>query len=145
MAWDKDRIAVNTVKRNHPDVNCLAVDQFEILRRPSDFSISGHYDILHLSCPCKWCSKSHTRPGKNDDANYALLLCVGDHLRLFKPLILTMEQVDAVVSHSKNFEPFFGILSHVFREGYNLRFRVMSMKEAGLPAHRDRMILIASR
>ncbi|KAF2098103.1 S-adenosyl-L-methionine-dependent methyltransferase [Rhizodiscina lignyota] len=105
----------------------------------------GYLDILHISCPCKFWSLLHTRPGKNDEANEASLYSVRALIERAAYRIVTLEQVRGLIVKHR---PVFNRLINQIVEagpGYSVRWKLMDFREFGVMANRERLIIIASR
>lgn len=100
-------------------------------------------DILHLSPPCPTFSPNHTKPGKDDDDNYAAQLSIGAVLQKCKPRIVTLEQTFGLLfpRHSNWFH---SLIRQFVDLGYDVSWQVESLQNFGLPSSRRRLIILAA-
>lgn len=97
-AFDADENVCHIYSENFPRAKTWVarVDQFLALKE------LGKVDVLHISPPCQTWSLAHTVAGTNDDANSASLFCIKDLLLMFRPRIVTLEQVCGLIRKNEN-------------------------------------------
>ena len=114
----------------------IAADEF------SDLKAYHKVDILHLSPPCQFFSDAHTTEGKDDDMNTASLFAVSELLMKTRPRVVTLEQTSGL---ARRHPSFLNALINMFTSrGFSIRWRILNLKEYGLPQNRLRLIMIAS-
>ena len=100
-------------------------------------------DFLHLSPPCQVWSPAHTVIGKDDDKNIASLFSCEDLISKCKPRIFTLEQTFGMLRQT--FELYFNMLVYGFTvHGYSVRWKILHLKNYGLPQPRRRLIMIGA-
>ncbi|KAK3941949.1 S-adenosyl-L-methionine-dependent methyltransferase [Diplogelasinospora grovesii] len=106
-------------------------------------SINYRVDLLHLSPPCQVWSPAHTRPGRNDEDNTAVLFSCTHLVDKIRPRVFTLEQTFGML-HSR-FRLVFNTLIHGFAmHGYSVRWKVVHLASYGLPQPRKRLIIIGA-
>ncbi|KAF2160114.1 hypothetical protein M409DRAFT_70648 [Zasmidium cellare ATCC 36951] len=134
--------ACDTLRRNWPRAKVLEASIFDFCTKLT-FQGYMRVDILHISFPCQTHSLAHTRPGKDDDANEAAALSVGDLLRKCRPRVVTFEQTWSILIDRRR--PHFQALVHQLTSmGYNVRWKVLICSEYGNVQPRKRLFVIAS-
>jgi hypothetical protein len=137
-AFDQDEKACEAYRWNHQDVNVFNESAFDYIHNASNIVI----DILHLSPPCKTFSIAHTRPGKNDDTNYAASFAALDLVKKHRPRIITYENTFGLESrHGEDMKRIFAQLTGL---GYSIRWSVKNLADYGLPQIRKRLLMFAS-
>ncbi|KAE9978273.1 hypothetical protein EG327_007455 [Venturia inaequalis] len=138
-AWDFDESACTSFGQNHPNAKIY-------YREASEFPVKGEDDScdhLHLSWPCDYFSPNHTCEGKNDDANISAIFGTYQKLMSAKPRIHTQENTFGIDSHHPEFMG--AVIQEIVRAGYNVRWKVDQFADYGLPASRNRVVIIAAR
>ncbi|MBK7229841.1 MAG: DNA cytosine methyltransferase [Ignavibacteriales bacterium] len=143
-AVELDSNAVSTYKLNHHKTNVINKDIRKV-SIPSLKKIFGE-DSLALLAGCPPCQgfSSVRRLNKKqtirDDRNQLIL----EYLRLvkgLKPLTIMMENVPGI----KNYYLFEFLLKELKRLKYNVDYRIVNVKDYGVPQRRKRMVLVGSR
>lgn len=151
VSWglDLNKPACDSWRLNFPTADCLEMDARDF-GRISDTLVE--VDILHISCPCQYFSKAHSVVGSNDKANIEAAMNIGDWLDKAKPRIVTLENVDGLMIRIQGTgsgptvrDCFNKIQQQFVSRGYQFSCEVVDMANYGLPQHRDRLIIIASR
>lgn len=144
---DKNKAACETLRLNFEDAVCFERDA-------RDFDSIGSeqvkVDVLHMSPPCQYFSIAHSIPGPNDKANIEASMIIGDWLDKAKPRIVTLENVDGLMSRTKgtggNLSPrdyWDHILQQFNSRGFSISWKFVRFEDYGLPQHRKRVIVIA--
>jgi DNA (cytosine-5)-methyltransferase 1 len=136
---DGCNFCIKTLTRNFPEAKVYHTwtDKFATLEE--DLRV----DILHLSPPCQIWSPAHTRPGINDEQNFASLFAVMALVSKVKPRIVTLEQTFGIMA--RRFEASFNSLIHCFTSlNYSVSWQIVQFKELGLPQNRRRLIIFAA-
>ncbi|KAM3069573.1 hypothetical protein ACMFMF_008788 [Clarireedia jacksonii] len=118
----------------------MSVHDFSVLPDPSkDFIV----DILHLSPPCQMFSPVKTRPGRNDEFNYASLFGVGEAIKKARPRVATLEQTFGIMAmqHTETFNALIRMFTDL---QYDVSWEIKEFQSYGLPQSRKRLIIIAS-
>ncbi|KAG0648963.1 Cytosine-specific methyltransferase [Hyphodiscus hymeniophilus] len=132
-------ICCETLRINFPDVKVYELWAHEFSVLPGDF----HVDILHLSPPCQVWSPVHTRPGKDDDMNFASLFAVEELIKKTRPRMITLEQTFGIL-HDR-FRPAFNALIRMFVDsGYSVSWQVVKFTDFGLAQSRKRLVIVAA-
>ena len=143
-AIELDQIAANTYKLNHRQTKVINKD----IRKVSISSLKKNLgeETLSLLAGCPPCQgfSSVRRLNKKqtirDDRNQLIL----EYLRLvkgLKPLTIMMENVPGI----KNYYLFKFLLKELKRLKYNVDYRIVNVKDYGVPQSRKRMMLVGSR
>ncbi|PQE29418.1 hypothetical protein CJF32_00003170 [Rutstroemia sp. NJR-2017a WRK4] len=118
----------------------MSVHDFSVLPGlPEDFVV----DVLHLSPPCQMFSPVKTRPGPNDESNYASLFGVGEAIKKARPRIATLEQTYGITNtaHKETFNALIRMFTDL---QYDVSWGIKTFQSYGLPQSRKRLIIIAS-
>lgn len=143
-AIELDHNAVNTYKLNHRKTNVIHKD----IRKVSISSLKKNLGEERLSLlagcpPCQGFSsvrRLNKKQTVRDDRNRLIL----EYLRLvkgLKPLTIMMENVPGI----KNYYLFDVLLKELKNLKYNVDFRIVDVKDYGVPQRRRRMVLVGSR
>lgn len=110
----------------------------------SAFYPHGHIKILVGCAPCQPFSAYTRKQGKHE--NWDLLYDFADLIEAVQPDIVSMENVPRLRSYDKG-EVFRDFLDTLARNGYHVtgEDRVIYAPDYGVPQHRYRLILIASK
>ena len=143
IAWglENDPAAMKSYQKNFPEADCFQTGAHE-------FSVAlldkVKVDILHLSPPCQPFSPAHTRIGKRDEMNEATLLGVGDIIAKVKPRVVTIEETFGIHRLQKH-KAWFATLVRMFtRLNFSVRWKIIDLRDFGLPQPRKRLVMIAS-
>ena len=99
-------------------------------------------DILHLSPPCQFWSPAHTTIGKNDEQNTASLFAITELLKKTRPRIVTVENTFGL--ERSHLDYMNSMILQFTSVEYNVGWKVVNLKDYGLPQSRQRLIVIAS-
>jgi site-specific DNA-cytosine methylase len=88
-----------------------------------------------------------TVAGKNDAENIRGIYAVKPAMQRFKPLIVVLENTSGLANMKKNMGYFHILLREMMEAGpgYNVRWEIMNTMDHGVPQHRKRLFIIASR
>ena len=143
-AIELDHNAVNTYKLNHKRTKVIHKD----IRKVSISSLKKNLGEKRLSLlagcpPCQGFSSVRRLNKKQtirDDRNQLIL----EYLRLvqgLKPLTIMMENVPGI----KNYYLFDVLIKELKQLKYNVDYRIVNVKDYGVPQRRRRMVLVGSR
>ncbi|OGU81711.1 MAG: DNA (cytosine-5-)-methyltransferase [Ignavibacteria bacterium RBG_16_35_7] len=143
-AVEIDPIAAKTFKLNHRKTIVLQKDIRQV-STPSLKKILGNERLALLAgCPpCQGFSSVRRLNKKQtirDDRNKLIL----EYLRLvkgLKPLTIMMENVSGI----KNYYLFNVLLKELKKLNYNIDYRIVNVKDYGVPQRRRRMVLVGSK
>lgn len=144
VAVELDQIAVDAYKLNHRQTKVINKD----IRKVSISSLRKNLGAEGLSLlagcpPCQGFSSVRRLNKKQtirDDRNQLIL----EYLRLvkgLKPLTIMMENVPGI----KNYYLFEFLLKELKRLKYNVDYRIVNVKDYGVPQSRKRLVLVGSR
>ncbi|KAH8819216.1 S-adenosyl-L-methionine-dependent methyltransferase [Xylogone sp. PMI_703] len=140
---DFDPNPMETWELNFPNATPYNCDTQEFVALPPELSPKP-VAVLHLSPPCQYFSPVHTRPGKNDEMNFASLYAVCSLLKKLRPRIVTLEQTFGIHDLGK-FQDAFSALIHMFTSiGFSVSWQVLSFEKFGLAQRRKRLIIVAA-
>ncbi|KAI0155105.1 S-adenosyl-L-methionine-dependent methyltransferase [Xylariaceae sp. FL1272] len=140
VACDNHPGAQKTYSRVYPEAKLYGIDIFDFI---ANDQTAHRVDVLHMSPPCQYWSPAHTVEGKNDEANIAVLFSCHELVKKLRPRLFTLEQTFGIM-HPR-FEFYFNALVHGFTQyNYSMRWKVCDLVVWGLPARRQRLIMIGS-
>ena len=137
--FDVDENAVKTWALNFPYANIYQ-------KWANEFATSEELgfkvDILHLSPPCQPWSPAHTTIGKNDEQNTASLFAITELLKKTRPRIVTVENTFGLERSHLNYMN--SMILQFTSLDYSVGWKVVNLKDYGLPQSRQRLVVIAS-
>ena len=143
-AVEIDINAINTFKLNHHKTNVINKDIRKVSISSLKKSLGNERLSLLAGCPpCQGFSSVRRLNKKQtirDDRNQLIL----EYLRLvkgLKPLTIMMENVPGI----KNYYLFDVLLKELKNLKYNVDYRIVNVKDYGVPQRRRRMVLVGSR
>lgn len=143
-AIELDPHAVNTYKLNHRQTKVINKDIRKVSLSLLKKNLGEESLSLLAGCPpCQGFSSVRRLNKKQtirDDRNQLIL----EYLRLvkgLKPLTIMMENVPGI----KNYYLFEFLLKELKRLKYNVDYRIVNVKDYGVPQSRKRMVLVGSR
>ncbi|GAP87161.1 putative C-5 cytosine-specific DNA methylase [Rosellinia necatrix] len=141
LACDSDGAAAATYRRNFPEASLKHMSIFDLAveLKSSNF----RPDFLHVSPPCQFFSPAHTRVGKNDEANVAVLDACALMLECQRARVSTGEQTFGLL-FGRNEEFFNALVQQYTSLGYSFAWDILRFGEFGAPSTRRRLIWIAS-
>lgn len=101
-------------------------------------------DLHHISSPCAFFSPAHTTAGKDDKANRDSLYTIGPLIKIRKARIVTLEQTYGILRAEKHHPHAFAVIKMLTSEGYSVRWRIFQLADFGLPARRERLMIVAA-
>lgn len=145
-AIEKDELAVDTYRANHPSVRVLHDDiravEAEPLRKKLKLE-PGELDLLAGCPPCQGFSGLRTRNGaaqKRDHRN-GLIREMLRFTRAFRPKAIMMENVPGLAEHWS----FRKLCRDLRLLGYRVEWDIKDARNYGVPQRRKRLILVAGR
>lgn len=148
-AVEIDKLAVETYKKNHPEVqvwdkNIELVSAADV--RTALKLSRGELDLLAGCPPCQGFSQMRTLNGKHDidDPNNDLVFSFMDYVREFEPKSIMIENVPELATDYR----IDCVLSELKQLGYFVHpniIRVLDTAHYGVPQRRHRMILLTGR
>ncbi|KAK6068978.1 C-5 cytosine-specific DNA methylase [Seiridium cupressi] len=144
VACDNAPHACMTHQKNFPQADLREEDIWKFIKEDLIWGgKSDHVDVVHLSPPCQFWSPAHTVPGRNDEANIAVLFSCHELIKKLKPRLFTLEQTYGIL-HPR-FEHYFNALIHGFTQlSYSIRWKVVDLLEWGTASRRNRLIMIGA-
>ena len=126
-------------KANFPSTNVENVSAFEFATMERN---RMKVDILHLSPPCQFFSPAHTTEGQNDDRNTASSFCISLLLKQARPRIVTLENTLGLEQR----HPLYlnAVIQQFTTLGFSVRWKIIDLRDFGVPQNRRRLIILAS-
>jgi DNA (cytosine-5)-methyltransferase 1 len=144
LAVEVDMTAARTFKMNHPHTHVIAKD----IRSIDADEITGilNGSPLHLLAGCPPCQgfssvRRLNREGCVSDQRNTLVLEFLRFVLELRPYTIMMENVPGLV----DYDLFHQMVRELEGVGYNLDFRVVNVKNYGVPQSRERLVLVGSR
>lgn len=100
-------------------------------------------EVLHLSPPCQVWSPAHTRPGRDDDMNFASLYAVQALIAKARPRIVTLEQTFGIM-HKRFRLPMNNLIRMLTDHNFSVSWQILELERLGLPQKRKRLIIVAA-
>ncbi|NGP89189.1 DNA cytosine methyltransferase [Fodinibius halophilus] len=143
VAIENNEYAIKTFKKNHGDCEVISED----IRKISPEEVQEYLgdNILHLLAGCPPCQgfssirKLNKKRSRKDPRN----ALVDEYLRFvegIKPLTIMMENVPGLESYYK----FDDLIRGLKKLDYKLDYRVVNVKNYGVPQSRRRLVLVGS-
>ncbi|KAF2209246.1 hypothetical protein CERZMDRAFT_100451 [Cercospora zeae-maydis SCOH1-5] len=133
--------ACQSLRLNFGNEVVLEIDMTDFIQGDGSYQA----DIMHVSFPCQ--GHSNLNRGLNpekDAANIALPYgTFGELLKMCKPRILTMEQVNSILTKNEG-QHLRSQIHTLVSMGYNVRWASHVLSDYGNPQGRHRLIVIAS-
>lgn len=126
---------------NHPSVTMINSDILNV--SDEDFKHMGNIDLVAGCPPCQGftqMNRNNKRKKYNDKRNELIF----EYLRaveVIKPEFIMMENVPQILHYDK----FLQMLKSLRRLGYNLDYKVINVKNFGVPQSRKRLVLMGSK
>lgn len=140
-AVELDEKISNIYKLNHPAVSMLNTNILNISNE--DFESMGKIDLVAGCPPCQGftqMNRNNKRKQYNDKRNELIV----EYLRAIKsinPEFIMMENVPQILHYDK----FQGMLGSLSEMGYFLDYKVINVKNFGVPQNRKRLVLMGSK
>jgi DNA (cytosine-5)-methyltransferase 1 len=107
----------------------------------SDLYPLGSIRLLAGCAPCQPFSPHVRKAGKTSEKDWALLREFSRLVHELKPELVTMENVPGLATK----QVFLEFVAALVSDGYEVDFRSLHCPRFGIPQHRRRMVLVASR
>lgn len=148
FAVDADKSAVDSHRRNHPNCKVFHEDVSDFLEniKAKRKGYPEHADHIHASPPCQDFSAAkeiHGTAYLNKGRN-SLSLMVIDFVKQLKPKTISFENVKGMVD-GKHIQFLRWITCELLKLGYQVTADILNAKNFGVPQHRERVILLASK
>lgn len=145
LAFEIDDISSKTYRLNHPRTCVITKDIRKVSITEIKRKLKGKAIHLLAGCPpCQGFSSirrlNRVQPVKDDRNNLIM-----EYVRLvkaLKPYTIMMENVPGLVEYDL-FKKAVSILSNELK--YNIDFKVVNVKDYGVPQNRKRLVLVGSR
>lgn len=138
--WDQNGAALRTLLLNHSDTDAYEIEATNFVEGGLSRAIC---DLLHLSWPCQCFSPAKQKPGKDDEANLRAMFGTVEQLKASGALVHTQENTYGLLTHHPAY--FCLLIEMIVRAGYNVRWKVLQLRDFGIAASRQRLIIIASK
>ena len=139
--FDQNASAMKTYALNFEGATCITASVDQAIALADGLKA----DLLHLSPPCQPFSPMHIWEGKDDEANEAAFLAVGEILSYVSPRVATLEETLGLITHRQHAK-WFRTLVHMFTcRNYSVRWKLVNLLDFGLPQPRRRVLIFASR
>jgi len=138
-SFDFEQDMCKSYRTNFPEARTMCLSAFDFATKTShEFKV----DILHLSPPCQFFSPAHTTVGQNDELNTASSFVISELLRKTQPRIVTLENTMGLEQR----HPLYlnAVIQQFTILGFSIRWKVVDLRDFGVPQSRRRLILIAA-
>ncbi|KAK8044523.1 DNA (cytosine-5)-methyltransferase PliMCI [Apiospora rasikravindrae] len=142
MACDNNEVAISTYKSNFPNAQVFNEDVYDFITK--NLYRGPRLDVIHLSPPCQPYSPAHTTPGQNDEANQAALFACQEIAKRKCRRIFTLEETYGIMSCAKHADFFDGLVHSFTNLGCSVRWKIVDLRNWGVPMKRLRLIMIGS-
>lgn len=139
-AIEKDKYAVQTFKRNHPETNILCEDIRSIA--PLEF-VSEKPFVIFGGPPCQGFSVSNRQTRTLDNENNSLFHEFLRFVKELNPNWFLFENVEGIVSFNKG-DTLKYIIEQFQELGYNTSHAVLYASDYGVPQHRNRFFIVGN-
>jgi DNA (cytosine-5)-methyltransferase 1 len=145
-AVEKDPVAIETYRVNHPEVCVWETDIQDLaaanIRRGLKLR-PGQLDLLAACPPCQAFSSIRTRNGAQivRDPTKNLVFEILRFARALRPKSVMLENVPRLAKDKR----FAAVCAALRRMGYACEFRIVNAADHGVPQRRRRLILVANR
>jgi len=101
--------------------------------------------VLHISFPCQGHSAANRHQNPELDALRIVLgCCLSDILKVCKPRIVTIEQVQGIEKRSADGQYLRKYIQDLTEQGYQCRWKVINFGQYGNPQDRKRVVIMAA-
>ena len=147
LGLDNDHEAALTFRRNFPkaifienDIRKVSATGLDVCR-----ASRGNAPLVLAACaPCQPFSKQN-RDRKEGDDRVSLLTELGRFIRRFRPDYIFVENVPGMQYGCLDGQPFQEFVALLLGCRYHISYEVVQALHYGVPQHRERLILTASR
>ena len=143
VAIEKDPDAARTYRLNHPKTTVLQKDIQDVIADEIKELLKGDRLFLLAGCPpCQGFSTVRTLNGHKavDDYRNSLIMQYLRFVKELMPLVVMLENVPGI----QNYDLFRKLVNDLTELGYKPKFKVLNVKDFGVPQKRKRLILIGS-
>ena len=139
-AFDFEQPMCRSYEKNFPTTEVICTEAFDFATNPD---YNARVDVLHLSPPCQFFSPAHTVEGVNDERNTAASLGILELVKKTKPRVVTLENTMGL--QQKRHEKYLhGVINQFTTLGFSVRWKVVDLRDFGVPQSRKRLIMIAA-
>lgn len=145
VAFEIDEIASKAYKLNHPETNIITKDIRQVSIKEVKEKLNGKTIHLLAGCPpCQGFSSIRrlNRVTPIEDERNNLIMEYVRLVKALKPYTIMMENVPGLVQYDL-FKKAIKILTKEL--GYNIDYKVVNVKDYGVPQSRKRLVLVGSR
>lgn len=144
LAFEIDEIASKAYQLNHPDTSVITKDIRSVSIASIKRKLNGKKIHLLAGCPpCQGFSsirRLNRTEAVSDDRN-SLIMEYVKFVKALKPLTIMMENVPGLI-HYNLFKEAIDILENQLK--YNIDYKVVNVKDYGVPQNRKRLVLVGS-
>lgn len=145
-AIEKDKIAAETYRKNHPEVKLIRKDIIRVSARKLMETLGlkqGQLDLIAACPPCQGFSSIRTHNGALDiqDSRNDLVFEVLRFARVFKPKAILFENTPGLAENWRMAE----LWIKLGKLGYKGSYSIRDAANFGVPQRRKRLILLASQ
>lgn len=144
LAFEIDEIASKAYQLNHPDTSVITKDIRSVSVASIKRKLNGKKIHLLAGCPpCQGFSsirRLNRMEAISDDRN-SLIMEYIRFVKALKPLTIMMENVPGLI-HYNLFKEAIDILENQLK--YNIDYKVVNVKDYGVPQSRKRLVLVGS-
>ena len=139
-----DKYAVTSYKANYDTTNEVEIgDISKFVQNKEQIKKLENFDILFGGFPCQPFSMMGKQLGLNDDRG-GLFFCVMKIVDIKKPKYILLENVRNLFTHDKG-DTYKLLKKGLEEHGYNVQEDVLNTSDFGLPQHRRRLYIFATR
>jgi DNA (cytosine-5)-methyltransferase 1 len=139
LAVDADKLAVATYKRNFPRSRVVQATIETLTRKDIRGAVNDTGNYVLAGCPpCQLFSRLHQKDPGGDHVIFSYLALV----KAVRAPYLVFENVPQITKYSQIWSTF---LATLHESGYELWSEVVNAADFGVPQHRRRIVVIASR
>ncbi len=145
IAFEIDEIASKAYKLNHPKTNIITKDIRKVSINEVKKKLNGKTIHLLAGCPpCQGFSSIRrlNRTTPVEDERNSLIMEYVRMVKALKPYTIMMENVPGLIQYDL-FQKAIKILTEELK--YNVDYKVVNVKDYGVPQSRRRLVLVGSR
>lgn len=145
IAFEIDEIASKAYKLNHPNTQIITKDIRKVSIREVKRKLNGKTVHLLAGCPpCQGFSSIRRLNRENpiEDERNSLIMEYVRMVKALKPYTIMMENVPGLIQYDL-FQKAIKILTDELK--YNVDFKIVNVKDYGVPQSRRRLVLVGSR